>query len=77
MASTFGMISCFSRLRSSSVFDTGTSRNGGPDEQQRQSFLQPLEVVRDLRSGFPAGVLFDELMGGPRRPTRSAVRRLR
>ena len=28
-ASTFGMISSFSRLRSSSVFDTGTSANGG------------------------------------------------
>jgi hypothetical protein len=29
VASTFGMISSFSRLRSSSVFETGTSWNGG------------------------------------------------
>ena len=51
MASTFGMISCFGRLRSSSVFDTGTSRNGGQMSTGVSPLLQPLEVVGDLRSG--------------------------
>jgi hypothetical protein len=44
------MISCFGRLRSSSVFDTGTSRNG-PMSTAVSPLLQPLEVVGDLRSG--------------------------
>jgi hypothetical protein len=37
MASTRGMISSFSRLRSSRVFDTGTSANGG----QRSGIVSP------------------------------------
>jgi hypothetical protein len=45
MASTLGMISCFSRLRSSSVFDTGTSRNGGQMGSSVSPLLQPLEVL--------------------------------
>ena len=77
MASTFGMISCFSRLRSSSVFDTGTSRNGDQMSSSVSPLLQPLVVVGDLRSGSHQECWFDELMGGPRRPTRSAARRLR
>ena len=39
-ASTFGMISSFSRLRSSSVFDTGTSANGG----QRSGIVSPASL---------------------------------
>jgi hypothetical protein len=36
-ASTFGMISCFSRFMSSSVFETGTSWKGG----QRSGIVSP------------------------------------
>ncbi len=40
MASTLGMISSFSRLRSSSVFATGTSANGG----QRSGIVSPASL---------------------------------
>src|SRR4030095_10741507 len=40
MASTWGMISSFSRLRSSSVFATGTSWNGG----QRSGIVSPASL---------------------------------
>jgi pimeloyl-ACP methyl ester carboxylesterase len=40
IASTFGMISSFSRLRSSSVFATGTSWNGG----QRSGIVSPASL---------------------------------
>ena len=55
VASTFGMISSFSRLGSLSVFETGTSWNGG----QMSSFVSPASFNRlrlsggDLRSGSP------------------------
>ncbi len=61
MASTFGMISSFSRLRSSSVFDTGTSANGG----QMSSRFSPASFSRLRLSVTCAAVPTSRLLPFP------------
>ena len=62
MASTFGMISSFSRLRSSSVFETGTSWNGG----QMSSIVSPASFSRLRLSVTCATVPTSRLVALPR-----------
>lgn len=60
-ASTFGMISSFSRLRSSSVFETGTSANGG----QMSSIVSPASFSRLRLSVTCAAVPTSRLLPFP------------
>jgi tetratricopeptide (TPR) repeat protein/transcriptional regulator with XRE-family HTH domain len=62
VASTFGMISSFSRLRSSSVFETGTSANGG----QMSSIVSPASFSRLRLSVTCAAVPTSRLLALPR-----------
>jgi hypothetical protein len=62
MASTFGMISSFSRLRSSSVFETGTSANGG----QMSNSVSPASFSRLRLSVICAAVPTSRLVAFPR-----------
>jgi len=61
-ASTCGMISSFSRLRSSSVFETGTSANGG----QMSSIVSPASFSRLRLSVICAAVPTRRLLALPR-----------
>ena len=62
VASTFGMISSFSRLRSLSVFETGTSWNGG----QMSSIVSPASFNRLRLSVICAVVPTSRLVAFPR-----------
>jgi hypothetical protein len=62
VASTCGMISSFSRLRSSSVFETGTSWNGG----QMSSIVSPASFNRLRLSVICAAVPTSRLVPFPR-----------